>query len=266
MDAALTLSLPPHPTVGIFAQAVTLIGGVALLMGALALRTAVITGLVLMLIRAALRVIAVDATVVTMMIAGGLFRFDAESAWWTGPLTTIALFAWYEIWFYALHRALHTPWGWRIHAQHHVAQVTHPLTSLSFSITERLLLIAGVLLPTAAISQIAAIGPGGMLLFGVLNYTFNVIGHSNHELLPHGLLRLPVLRHIVTPTYHALHHARHAGHYGLFCDLLDRCFRTRFADYDLVHRQTAAGHGLHALAQRGSDILPPTPLTSPIRS
>lgn len=63
-------------------------------------------------------------------------------------------------------------------------------------------------------------------------------------------MRKPVGKIINTPTYHALHHARYKGHYGLFTPYLDMMFGTYFKDYEIVHWHLSNGHGLKTLGQR----------------
>ena len=68
----------------------------------------------------------------------------------------------------------------------------------------------------------------------------NVLGHSNLEVFPARFTQSPWGRWLITPTYHALHHARYRGHYGLFTQCLDRAFETVWPDYERVQQRAAS--------------------------
>jgi len=200
---------------------------------------------------AALRVLAFD-TAAALLVAvalpglGGVPAVFSAQGWRAGLATLLVAGLWYELWFYGLHRALHTRWGWRWHRQHHTALVCSPLTALSFSLVERAGLLLGLLLFAAlGLLGVPLSGPG-LLAYVALNQVLNVLGHSNVALaLPArgwGWLQ-PWL---VTPTFHALHHARGGAHYGLFTTVLDRAFGTVLADYPAALAATVAGRPLRA--------------------
>jgi sterol desaturase/sphingolipid hydroxylase (fatty acid hydroxylase superfamily) len=189
------------------------------------------------------------AAVATLLLDAALFVLVASLGWlsWapsglvTSAVTFLALFVFTEIWFYLCHRALHTPWLFRIHRQHHCAVIVDPLTSLSFSVAERALLIGGVILFVALLSQVMPVTPWGAALYGLTNYALNVLGHSNVEVFPDWFARSRLGRWIVTPTYHSLHHQRFRGHFGLFTTVLDRIGGSVFVDYEVVQSNAAAG-------------------------
>ena len=86
--------------------------------------------------RSAVVVLVADAAVFALVRSQGWLHFTEPTPARTA-FTLVLFFVWYEVWFYVTHRAMHTRALYRIHAQHHVAKVTHPITSLSFGLIER---------------------------------------------------------------------------------------------------------------------------------
>lgn len=204
---------------------------------------------------AALRVLGFDAAVALLVAAalhahGGLVAVFSARGWAAALATLVAVGLWYELWFYALHRLLHTRWGWRWHRQHHTAVVCSPLTAFSFSLVER----AGLLLGLGLFAVLGLVGVPlslpGLLAYVLLNQVLNVLGHSNVALrpIPGGLRWLQPW--LVTPTFHALHHARGGAHFGLFTTVLDRACGTVLAEYPAALAGTLAGQPLRAPAWR----------------
>jgi lathosterol oxidase len=198
---------------------------------------------------AGVRNLLLDAALVTAAVRFGVFQFVDFSPG-VFALTFLLLFCWYEVWFYASHRALHSRPLYRFHAQHHVAKVVHPLTSLSFSIVERLTLQVGAIAFIAIVSRVLPMTRGGAMAYFTFNYLLNVWGHSNLEVMAPGFHRTLAGRLFISASFHAMHHARYDGHYGLFTQVLDRALGTRWDDVDEVQSRAARGEGLEQLGER----------------
>lgn len=199
--------------------------------------------------RAATLVVLFDAVVIALARKAGVVRF-APASLGAVAFTFALLFVWYEVWFYFSHRLLHTRALYFIHAQHHVARVTDPLTSLSFSLGERAILQLGAVGFAAAASRVVPITEAGLAGYFLANYVLNVVGHSNVELFRPGFGRRRLGRAVISVTFHAMHHARYTGHYGLFTPVLDRLCGTYFEDYPEVQSRAAQGEGLAKLGER----------------
>jgi sterol desaturase/sphingolipid hydroxylase (fatty acid hydroxylase superfamily) len=198
---------------------------------------------------AAIPVLMLDAVAVTALVYASLLT-PVPATWGNTIVTFMLMFVLFEIWFYVTHRAMHTRALFFIHRQHHVAQVTDPMTSLSFSLLERLVLLTGALGAAIMLSWTIGISVAGLAAYGLANYALNVLGHSNVEVFPGWFARSRLGRWLVTPTYHALHHARYRGHYGLFTSVLDRMFGSVYPDYELLQDRASVGEGLTRQGER----------------
>lgn len=175
----------------------------------------------------------------------------------SGPTTLLTtaysfalMFVWFEVWFYVTHRLLHLPAFYFIHAQHHTAKVTSPWSAFSFSYMERFILVGGAMGFAVVCSHILPITIAGFALYFLANNIMNILLHSNVELFPSWFVQGPLGRWIFTPTYHAMHHARYNGHYGLFTQILDRACQTVWNDYEKVQERASQGNGLESLGKR----------------
>lgn len=159
-------------------------------------------------------------------------------------LTFGVLFVWFEIWFYVTHRLMHTRHFYFIHAEHHRSKATRPVTGLRFSLGEKAILTTGSIGFAVAISWVMPVTLPGLLAFLALYYFESINGHSNVEVFPVELVRSPVGKVIGSATFHAMHHARIQGHYGLMTTALDYVFGTVHSDYVRAHGRAIAGQSL----------------------
>jgi Delta7-sterol 5-desaturase len=197
-------------------------------------------------------VLILDAALFTTVSHYGRLRMGYDNAPTSILLHVILISLWLELWFYATHRLMHHPALYWIHAQHHVAKVTNPFTSLSFSLVERAVLVGGVLGFVYGLTLVTVVDLRSVILTGLVNYGLNVLGHSNIEFFPENFHQSRWRHWLITPTYHALHHARYRGHYALYSPMLDRWFCTNFADYDSILARTSGGQGMERLNERVS--------------
>ncbi len=168
-----------------------------------------------------------------------------------GTLSTfVVLFVWNEVWFYAFHRAVHHPKLMKIHVDHHRSRVTTPLTVSAFSFIEQTSHILLAVSVPAILSRYIPITLTGVAVYSIPMIIVNVLGHMNVEVYPAWFSSSTLGKYFGTPTYHALHHGRVKGHYGLMTTIPDRLFGSYFEDYALVQARAANGDGLTSLNER----------------
>ena len=194
--------------------------------------------------------IFLDGFVFAGLLYFGLFRFQSEFEWGAFLLHYLCIFLFFELWFFATHIAMHRTWLRKVHQEHHRSQVVNPLSGLQFSFGEKAILTLGSVGFIAVFSQFQAVSLHSVLLFFIIYYANSIIGHSNVEIQPSNVGASLLGKVFTSPTYHALHHARYRGHYGLTITILDRLNGSIFPDYTAIHRRVARGEGLTRLSQR----------------
>ncbi|GAB5448909.1 sterol desaturase family protein [Gymnodinialimonas sp.] len=166
------------------------------------------------------------AVMLLFALLAGLFEARGFGAFlWTLVLTAI----WAEIWHYASHRAFHLKALHWIHAEHHRSRLSSPFTALSFSFTEKLIFDIGMIGGMALVGLFIELNFYGLATWFVGYLIINSYGHANYEI--RGAAFMTLKGTVLTSTvYHALHHSRYTGNYGLGTRVLDRLFGTEWPD------------------------------------
>ena len=187
---------------------------------------------------AAVLVILVDACVIALALHTSVLTAIEPSRTASGAIWVLGSFAFmfvfFEAWFFVTHRLCHTRALYFMHAQHHVALTAQPLSALSFSVLERLVLLLGTVGVAAALQPVYPISLRGLELYLWVNYVLNVLAHSNVEVAPRWFARSLPGRVFIATTFHAMHHEEGRGHYGLFTRTLDRLFGTELPEYEAL--------------------------------
>lgn len=176
--------------------------------------------------RLAAEFVVTEAALVTFAVCTGLVPLSPPTARDVLVVPAACLLFW-EAWFYAGHRALHTRALYRFHRPHHAVRGVHP--SLSFTAAETALLSAGFYVPLALAAHLAhAVSVATLAVTFTVAYALNVASHLERNLLGEAHDAGP-LRHLVNSArYHAAHHRRPDCNYGLVSPWLDRLFGTEF--------------------------------------
>jgi Delta7-sterol 5-desaturase len=190
----------------------------------------------------------VQTAAFTAVLSSGLPRYG-EPSWVAGVATFFGAMLGFQIYYYFLHRAMHTRALVSIHRWHHKSRVTTPLSGQSVSFGEALGWAVGYALLPALVSQLVPLSFEGWAAYIAFNIFGNMVGHSNVELVP----ALPGLRVSTLFSnafvYHSLHHARWTGHYSFQAALMDRLFGTEWHDWPALHAEIAAGKPLQSLRE-----------------
>jgi sterol desaturase/sphingolipid hydroxylase (fatty acid hydroxylase superfamily) len=156
-----------------------------------------------------------------------------EFSWSRFFLTFVFCYLFFELWFYGMHRLMHSTGLRRIHKTHHASVYTNPLSALCLSIPEKVSNDIGLLLvPLLATRLHSAFIVEGVIAYHFYNFVVNVLGHSNLELLPKWYTRSFIGKIFVSSTYHSMHHLKGQVHFGLFTSLFDRLFGTFDPSYE----------------------------------
>ena len=152
-------------------------------------------------------------------------------------LMTLVLVLAHDTYFYWTHRWLHTPWLFRrFHIGHHRSKDPTPLSVLAHHPVDALLSV-GFLYAVIFVVPVPVVS---ILLFQVVLFVFNVLGHLGLEYMPGGYVRTPLFAFLNTPTHHHLHHrATHYNH-GLYFNFWDRLCGTEHPDYTRHFQENAS--------------------------
>lgn len=187
---------------------------------------------------------AIFLAIATLAISGalsrGAIRFGPSS-----PARDVGTFAamlvGFQVFYWFLHRAMHTRALVRIHRWHHRSQTSTPLTGQSMSPAEACLWMLGYVGLPAALSQLAPLGFWGWAAYLAFNVSGNVFGHANVEMtLAPGATRTASL-FANAFVFHALHHARWTGHYGFQGAGMDRLMGTEWSDWPELYQRITRG-------------------------
>jgi sterol desaturase/sphingolipid hydroxylase (fatty acid hydroxylase superfamily) len=197
-------------------------------------------------------VVFVGLTIATFTVAlrSDLVRFGAESLG-RGAATFFVLMFGFQVFYYGLHRAMHTRALLRFHAWHHQSQVTTALSAQSVGPVEAVGWMVGYVAMPLAISLVWPVSFWGWAAYMAFNVSGNVVGHANVELSSPASGTRAVSAFANPWVYHALHHARWTGHYGFQAALMDRLFGTEFADWPKLFSRILAGHPMKSLKEKG---------------
>lgn len=183
-----------------------------------------------------LRAMLVEIILMISIFASGIIK-NNQATHLTNILTIVFVFIFFEIWFYATHRLMHTKIFYKFHRQHHSSTVITTWSASNFSITEKVILFIGAYIIPLALTNFIDITFEGIILYNIYNFISNAVGHSNIEFGGKLLVLKPMQRLITTSTYHNLHHTHPNKNFALFMPMLDFIFKTNYERYEQVYKE-----------------------------
>jgi len=172
----------------------------------------------------------------------------AALGWLTFGVTWVS----FEIYYWCMHRAMHSSALYRFHRWHHESRVTTAFTGNSTSTVEALGWAVGFGLGPLLISLFTPVSLTAWALYFLYNYSGNIVGHVNADFFPKLMNRRAQTWMVHPITYHALHHARFVKHYGFGSSFMDRLLGTEWDDWQTLHDRVRDGRPMTKLTQRGA--------------
>ncbi len=195
--------------------------------------------------------LAVTVTTFTAALWLGVARLG-ETTWTSGALTFVALMFGFQVFYYFLHRLMHTRPLLFTHRWHHRSQITTPLSAQSMSVFEAAAWMLGYVGLPVAMSWLVPVSFWGWAAYIAFNVSTNIVGHANVELAS-GPAASRAATYFANPwIYHSLHHARWTGHYSFQAALMDRIGGTEWKDWPELYARVVASKPLESLKVRGA--------------
>ncbi len=164
-------------------------------------------------------------------------------------VTFVVTWVCFEVYYWAMHRAMHTKPLYRFHRWHHDSRVTTAFTGVSTSTVEALGWAVGFALGPVLLSTFTTVHLGAWALYFLYNYSGNIVGHVNADFFPKLMNRRGQSWMVHPITYHALHHARFVNHYSFGSSFMDRLLGTEWDDWQQLHDRVRDGKPMTSLAQ-----------------
>jgi lathosterol oxidase len=194
--------------------------------------------------------LAVATITFTAVLRADVVHFGEPSTA-RGVATFGAMLVGFQVFYWTLHRAMHTRRLLAIHRWHHRSKVTTPLSGQSMHPIEASLWMLGYAGLPILFSRIAPISFWGWAAYLAFNVNGNIVGHSNAE--PTAKLAATRLASLFANpfVYHALHHARWTVNYAFQASIMDRLFGTEAPDWEDLYARVSGGNPLKRMDEKG---------------
>lgn len=162
----------------------------------------------------------------------------APHAWLYMAGSLVLIIVAHDAYFYWTHRLMHLPVVFPLlHRTHHRSREPTAWAAYAFHPGE-------AVVQAAFVPFFTAILPIHWIVFTA--FMLHVIGratliHSGVEMMPASTVDRRVLRWLITPTHHDLHHGKGSGNYGLYFTWWDRLMGTERSEYAREFRRHATG-------------------------
>ena len=137
--------------------------------------------------------VLIFAAAMTLVFMNGRIETAAFS-WGGAAITFFGALVTFDLYYYALHFAMHTRALAPIHDWHHQSRVNTPWSSLSMSPVEAALWLVGIVLWPVLTAGVLPFVPEAYLAWLVFFWFSNTMGHINVEIVPAQASASPVSR------------------------------------------------------------------------
>lgn len=194
--------------------------------------------------------LAVTTSTFTAVLASGIVRFG-QATTERSAATFFAMLVGFQVFYWMLHRTMHTRRLLSIHRWHHRSRVTTPLSGQSMHPVEACLWMLGYAGLPILFSRVAPISFNGWAAYLAFNVFGNIVGHANCE--PTAKLAATRLASIFANpfVYHALHHARWTVNYAFQASIMDRLFGTEADDWEDLYARVSTGNPMTRMDEKG---------------
>ncbi len=144
----------------------------------------------------------------------------------------VAMVLLHDVYFYWMHRWLHTRAMFRrAHATHHLSRTPTSFAAYAFAPIEAVTESIYVPVMILVVSAVSPLYPFGVFIFLGHQIARNAIGHSGFELAWPGFTRSRLTGWMTTTTHHDLHHTEGRYNFGLYFTWWDRMMGTEHPRY-----------------------------------
>ena len=166
-----------------------------------------------------------------------IYRHFSEHSALYYVLSTVFIIFFHDTYFYWIHRLMHQPFLYeRIHKVHHLSKDPTPWAAFAFHPAEAFLEFAFI----PIIIFTLPLHYTSLIILGLWQVIFNVMGHLGYELFPRKMVQHPFFKWLNTSTNHNMHHKFVRCNYGLYFNIWDRILNTNHNKYYETYDEVTA--------------------------
>lgn len=170
-----------------------------------------------------------------------MYREVAQYGWGYWFFSLAMLFILIDAYSYWTHRLMHHRLLFKyFHKVHHHSNRPTPWATFSVNVNE--IVVNALFMPLVVLVMPMHVNTS--LVFALLSMVKNVMNHLGYEVFPAGANRGLLLKWLVSPTYHEMHHLKFNYNYGAFFTFWDKWMGTEYAKYDETFEQVCAAPAL----------------------
>lgn len=172
------------------------------------------------------------------LIASGYSKSYAEISdygWAYWAFSLVLLLVLVDAYVYWTHRLMHHRLFFSsFHKIHHHSNRPTPWSTWSMNVNE--VIVNALFVPIVIL--VVPLHELTLIVFSVISIVKNILNHAGFEVFPRGANKSGILKWIVTPTYHEMHHMYFNSNYSAFFTWWDKWMGTEHETYDELFEKT----------------------------